>query len=337
MTENVRLTRSRRIAVAGFSGLVSCALLIISAPAGHAAPGGIESEGGATQTTAHSTSGADFALAVSPARLVIGQADIGTTQQITVTNKGTAPMPVVVQKRDFTATASGAMNYQESALYSASAWVSVEPSTFTIPSGQAQAVIATITAPAVTEPGDHQLAIAFIVPSGESSGNIKINRGIAVPVYITVPGEIDTSATISNLAAPGFAVGGPVTITASVHNIGTVHRDFRGAEPLVIDAAGSAAAFPDFTVSRGATRDVSTEWDPPWACVCTATVTFVNADGTVQSTSAQVIVFPLHIVGGVLLVLLLGFLAYRFWRQRYRISVITAATDLNRFGGRPDA
>jgi hypothetical protein len=158
-----------------------------------------------------------------------------------------------------------------------------------------------------------------------------------VPVYITVPGEIDTSATISNLAAPGFAVGGPVTITASVHNIGTVHRDFRGAEPLVIDAAGSPAAFPDFTVSRGATRDVSTEWDPPWACVCTATVTFVNADGTVQSTSAQVIVFPLHIVGGVLLVLLLGFLAYRFWRQRYRISVITAATDLNRFGGRPDA
>lgn len=310
--------------------------MTVAAPIGYASPGGADS-GSSTPTTTYSTTGSDFALAVNPARLVIGQADIGSTQQINVVNHGAEPMSVVVQKRDFTATTSGALNYQESALYSASAWVALEPATFTVPSGQAQTVTARITAPAITEPGDHQLAIAFIVPSGESSGNIKINRGIAVPVYITVPGEVDTSATISDLAAPGFALGGPVTVTASVHNVGTVHRDFRGAQPLLIDAAGSPAAFPDFTVSRGATRDISTEWDPPWACVCTATVTFVNADGAVQSASAQVIVFPLHIVGAVLLALLLGFLLVRYWRRRYRISVITTAADLNRFGGRPGA
>ena len=337
MTKEFHLVRPRRIAAAGFSFLLACALLPVSAPIGYAAPGGADSGTDSTPTTAYSTSASDFALAVNPARLVIGQADIGSTQQINVVNHGTAPMSVVVQKRDFTATPSGAMNYQESALYSASAWVSLEPATFTVPSGQAQTVTATITAPAVTEPGDHQLAVAFIVPSGETSGNIKINRGIAVPVYITVPGAVDTSATISDLAAPGFALGGPVTVTASVHNVGTVHRDFRGAQPLLIDAAGSPAAFPDFTVSRGATRDVSTEWDPPWACVCTATVTFVNADGAVQSASAQVIVFPLHIVGAVLLALLLGVLGVRYWRRRYRISVITAAADLNKFGGRPGA
>ena len=337
MTKKSHLVRPRRIAAAGLSVLLACACLTVSAPIGYASSGGTDSDTGSTPTTTYSTSGSDFALAVNPARLAIGQGDIGSTQQLTVVNHGTAPMSVVVQKRDFTATPSGAMNYQESALYSASAWVSLEPATFTVPSGRAQKVTATITAPAVTEPGDHQLAIAFIVPSGETSGNIKINRGIAVPVYITVPGTVDTSATISDLAAPGFALGGPVTVTASVHNVGTVHRDFRGAHPLLIEATGSPAAFPDFTVSRGATRVISTDWDPPWACVCTATVTFVNADGTVQAADVQVIVFPLHIVGGVLLVLVLGFLGVRYWRQRYRISVITTAADLNRIGGRPGA
>lgn len=271
-------------------------------------------------------SDAEFAIAINPVRLVIGQGDIGSTQKIDVVNHGSVPMVVNVQKREFLQATDGTLAYQDTATpYSAAGWITLEPENFTVPSGQAQSVMATITAPDVVEPGDHQLALAFVVPSGETTGNIKINRGIAVPVFITAPGAVDTSATLSGLSAPSFTVGGPVPITASVQNVGTVHRDFRAPASLVVDAAGSPLLFPDFTVTRGATRNVSTNWDPPLMCICHPSVTFVNADGSVQSATVRVIVFPLHFVGLILVVVAAGIFVLWFSRRRYRMSVELAA------------
>lgn len=342
-----RSLRPRRIAAAGCAILLAFSSLTITAPVGHAAPAAIARStvpavalaspgtdpnpgSGSSPSTSYSTSTSDFSMALNPARLVVGQADIGTVQKIDVINHGTTPMSVVVQKRDFLQAPDGSLSYQESAPYSASGWVSLEPTTFTVPSGQAQTVTATITAPAVTEPGDHQLAVAFIVPSQSGEGNIKINRGIALPVFITVPGPVDTTSTLSSLSAPGFSLGGAVTVTASVQNVGTVHRDFRAPTPLAITSGDDSTAFPDFTVTRDAVRDVSTTWDPPLMCICTPTVSFVNADGSVESAEVQVIVFPLHILGLVLLAVALVVLAVRLSRRRYRASVLRAAAAVNR-------
>jgi hypothetical protein len=196
--------------------------------------------------------------------------------------------------------------------------------------GTAQTVTATITVPAGPEPGDHQVALVFLVPAGKGAGNIKINRGIGTPVYITVPGPIDDSASLSNLSAKGFATRGPVRLTATMNNTGNVHRDFRGATPLKVSGAGTAAPFPDFTVMRGSMRDISTTWNPPLICVCNPTVSFVNAAGTVQSSSVRVIVFPLPLFGLIVGALLALGIVIRVTRRRYRASVIRAAVRLNR-------
>jgi len=269
-----------------------------------------------------------FSLSISPTRLVVGPADVAVTQQIQVVNGGNVPVPVTVSKRNFSGGSDGTLVFHEAAPYSASDWVTVGPASFELAPGATQVVTAAISVPSSPEPGDHQVALLFLVPAGKTNANIKINRGIATPVYITVAGPISDSASLSGLHAKGFAIGGPVTITAKVHDTGTVHRDFRGATPLKISAAGSAAAFPDFTVMRGSTRDISTTWNPPMICICHPRVSIVNADGKSQTMTIQVIVVPLPAIGiiaGGLVMLMIG-----LWlaRRQYRSSVRKAAVRL---------
>lgn len=278
----------------------------------------------------------EVSLTVTPTRLAIGQADLAVAQKIHVINQGSQALSVTVRKRDFTVGRSGAMVFQDQLSYSAADWLSLSPADFTVAPGAFQAVILTPRVPDNPEPGDHQIALIFMVPAGEGNGNIKINRAIGIPIYITAPGLVDDSAIITDLAAPGFAINGPVPITATVTNTGTVHRDFRADAPLQINAPGSPAAFPDFTVQRDSIRDISTTWDPPLMCICNPTVQFTNADGSVQSATVRVIVFPLHMVGvlvGVLLLLWLGMLAAR---RSYRASVRKAALAMSHPVGQGD-
>lgn len=266
-----------------------------------------------------------FSLAVSPTRLAFAQRDIGSTQQVTLINRGQEPLPVTVQKRNFTVASDGSLRYQKNAPYAASSWVSVNPKRVVIAPGKAEVVTATVQAPKVYEPGDHHMALVFVVPSTKSGNNIKINRGVGLPVYITAPGDVSDAVSLSGLAAPKFTRGGSVPITATVTNTGTVHHDFRKPAALTVTGAGTAEPFPDFTVPRGSVRDIATTWDPPLLCVCHPTVTMTSADGGVQSQSVRVVVFPWHLaaiaVGAVLLLLLV----IRTTRRRYQAQVTRAA------------
>jgi len=247
---------------------------------------------------------------------------------LTVVNRGQSPFHVVVTKRDFVPTADGSLQYQDGAPYGASSWVTVFPEQMDIAPGASQVVTAKVTAPATPDLGDHQVAILFMVPAGQTKENIKVNRGVAMPVFVTVPGPIDTSVTLDRLSAPGFARRGPVTVTATVHSTGTVHRDFRAPSPLTVEGAGSAAPFPDFTVSRGATRDISTQWDPPLLCVCDLTVKFANDGAAVQTSTVRVVVFPWDLLAILLAAGLLTLLTVRLARRHFRTQVTKAAALL---------
>jgi len=213
-----------------------------------------------TGTPTYKLKSTEFALMISLTRIVLGPADVGKTQEIQVVNRGQSPLTVTAQKRNFSAGLNGSLNYQDTAPYSASTWVTIAPTSFVIPSGGTQVVTASVAVPPAPDVGDHQVAIIFLVPAAQTTANVKINRGISIPMFVTVPGPTTDTTTLSGLAAPAFATGGPVHVTATVHNTGTVHRDFRAADPLTMTAAGSSSAFPDFTVMRGADRDIETAW-----------------------------------------------------------------------------
>lgn len=283
-----------------------------------------------TESVSYSPVPSPFSLTISPTRLTLGPGDIGKASKVLVVNRGEDPMSVTVEKENFTGGLDGSLQFQKNSPFSASDWVTVAPASFTVNPGSTQVVTATVKMPSGPEPGDHQVAIVFLVPAGRTPGNIKINRGVGAPVYITVPGPTSQTTLLRDFTAPGFVMSGPVTITATVQDVGTVHRDFRSKTGLTIHTAGSTAVFPDFTVLRGSTRDISTTWDPPLICVCHPSVSFTNADGSIQSATVRVIVFPLYQLGIVLVVLALVVLGALWWRRRYRANVASAAAKLPR-------
>lgn len=288
-----------------------------------------------SQTTTYDTVPEKFSLTVSPTRLVIGPDDAGQQHTIQVVNRGESPLHVDVQIQSFVGGIGGSLTFQDDAPYSAANWVAIEPASFDLQPGTSQDVTASILVPPNPDLGDHQVALVFLVPAGETAANIKINRGVATPVYITVPGATDDSVEVSDLAAPGFSAGGPVEVTASVQNVGTVHRDFRGDTALPI-TGGDGGAFPDFTVARGGDRDISAQWQPPLFCICDLTVSIANAAGTSTTKTVRVVVFPVipvvSVVGGLAVVALL----LVFARGQYRKGVRQAAAELRASAGSGD-
>jgi hypothetical protein len=270
-----------------------------------------------------------FGLGLSPTRLVVPAGQISSDQIFTVSNQGSESVNIVVETEGFTARTDGGLEYQVDAPYSAANWIAVSPAQFSVPAGTRRAVTVHITVPAAPEPGDHQAALMFIVPSGKTSGNISIDRGIAAPVYITVPGPVISTASVIGLSAPGFALRGPVTIKAAIRSTGTVHRDFRATNQLFAQVNGDSVAFSDFTVPRGTVRDISTAWTPPVMCVCHIKLSVANTDGSVSTRSVRIIVFPLHLLGYVIGASLLLVLSWWLLRRHYRGQIAVAAAALD--------
>lgn len=290
--------------------LAACALLSVPAAAA-----GQPSE--PPTSTSYPTRPAEFSLAVSPTRLEVDRPGTATTREMLVVNRGEAPLDIVAEKRDFTGGRDGSLVFRDSVPYSASSWVGLSPTRFHLEPGIGRTVTVRIVVPPDPEPGDHQVALVFLVPAtAANDANVRINRAVATPVYVTVPGPVDDSANVTGLEAPGFVMSGPVELTAQVRSTGTVHRDFRGTGRLTADAAGSPVSFPDFTVARGATRDVATTWEPPWLCVCHPTISLTAADGTVHTASVAVVVFPVHWLIVLVAVVLLVFFVVRRGRRR---------------------
>jgi hypothetical protein len=278
----------------------------------------------------------DFGLMVSPTRLVVAPGQVNDEQFFRVDNKGGAPLDVEVNKRDFVASTTGTMELQADAPYSASNWVTATPARFHLEPGAATQISVRIAVPTNPETGDHQVALVFIVPaSNDGTTNIRVNRGIGVPVFVTVPGAVDDSAEIAALSAPRFVLSGPVTFAATLRDTGTVHRDFRGdGGRLTIDVDGRQVEFPDFTVVRGSSRDITAEWtDTPLWCFCQATVAIPRADGTTQQATVKVMILPLHLMAIGLAALLVLLLGGRFLRRRYRSQVEAAAAALHSSDG----
>jgi hypothetical protein len=251
-----------------------------------------------------------------------------TTYKFVVTNGGRTPFTVTVDKADFTANEKGALNFQPDAPYAAADWVQVTPTHFRMAAGTTRNVTFRISPPPQAEPGDHQLALIFKVPAGDNSANIRINRGIAAPVFIAVPGSVNRSVEVTSLRAPGFVLHGPVNLTSKIRDLGTVHRDFRGRGRLRAEVGGGSVTFPDFTVLRGSTREITARWNPPLMCVCHATVSVPGSGGTPSAATVRIIVFPVHLVATVLGALLALLLLSWFVRRRFRTKVRAAASAL---------
>ncbi|MEU4404238.1 hypothetical protein AB0F88_06925 [Streptosporangium sp. NPDC023963] len=245
----------------------------------------------------------DFSLTVSPARLVVGPEEIDVPQSFQVVNRGRSAVDMVVDKASFRVGGTGEMVFERDAPRSAAGWLRVTPADFRLAPGAERRVTVRIDPPPRPESGGYQVALLFAVPAGAGGGDIKLDRVIGTPIYLTVPGPIDTSVNVGDLTTPsGFTTGGPIDFTATVDNVGTVHRDFLAPRSLKVGVNGYDVPFPDFTLPRGAGRSVTARWaDPPFMCVCRATVSVSGSGGT-SRRSLTLVIFPLHFLGALIAV-----------------------------------
>jgi hypothetical protein len=263
-----------------------------------------------------------LAMLVSPTRLTVASGQLTRTQRLQIQNRGSVPLDVSTKVEALTQRSNGS-SLPQNAPWSATSWLTVTPDHFLVKPGHRQWVQVRIQLPARPEPGDHDLALIFMVPPRPGHGNIHIAEGIGVPVLITVPGQVTDDVSVTGLHLPGFSAGGAVPLTATVHEAGNVHHSFRGTGHQLEARSGSATVmFPPVTVLRESTVTMHTQWDhPPALCVCHVAVT-VTSDGHVSEATATVVIFPVVPVSstvGAILVLLAAFLLVRRHHRR-RVS-----------------
>jgi hypothetical protein len=261
---------------------------------------------------------ARFSLTVSPSRLVVPADQITRPRQLVLTNRGRSPLDVVARMATITAGPDGRLVLQLTAATPAVQWMTVVPDHFRLAAGRSQRVRLAITVPAGADPGERELVAIFSVPAPKGAG-IGVSGAVGATVYVTAPGPVVDSVEISGLRAPGFAVGGPLVISATVRNAGTVHRDLVGGDRLQLRAAGATLPFADFTVLRGSSRRVGLRWsDPPLWCICRLSVAVNNPGGASQMT-ATVVILPLPLMGaGAAGGVALGGAGWLAWRRARR-------------------
>ena len=265
--------------------------------------------------------GARFSLTVSPGRVVIPQ---GATHQETsfeVSNSGSENLDLVVATSELMQRPDGSVIFNRATPGSAASWVVATPRTFSLGPGQSQVVKVTIDIPAQPDPGDHQVGLTFLVPIKGSGGTVNINRGIGTELLIAVPGPIVHRVLLPSLTAPWFSDGGPVPLTLTVSNQGTVHEDYYAPNGVLGSANAGQVAFPDFSVLRQTTRTVEGQWvNPPLLCWCAVRAYGDNGNGTTVAVSTRVLVFPFRLLIGMIVAMVGLYLARSEMRNRRRAA-----------------
>jgi hypothetical protein len=272
-------------------------------------------------------------MLVSPPVLIIKASQVTKVQRLEIENRGSIRLDVHIRLEGLAQRANGSSLLEPYAPYSAVNWVTVAPSHLQVSPGTRRYVSVRFQLPRHPEPGDHHVAIIFMTPPQPGRGNIHIAGGIGVPTIITVPGSAADHVSVTSLVSPGFAISGPIVLTATVRESGTIHHSFTGPHGRLIARSGGAIImWPPITVLRDSTVNLVTRWmNPPFICICHITTTVVS-DGHRSVAAATVVIFPLVqlLAGiGVLVALVLAFLLAR----RYRRGRLTAAFEAGRQRG----
>ena len=273
--------------------------------------------------------GAQFSITVSPGRVVIPPSPSHQETSFEVSDTGGEDLDVTVATGELTQRPDGGVVFSGASRGSAASWVTPSPRAFSLKPGGSQTVQVVIDIPANPEPGDHQVGLTFLVPVKGSGGTVNINRGIGTQLLIAVPGPVVHHVELSALAGPRFSDGGPVPLTLTVSNRGTVHEDYYQPNGVRGAASAGKVSISDFSVLRQVTRTVRGEWtNPPLLCWCTVRAYADDGTGATVAVSTRIFVFPFRLVLGLVVAMVGLYLARSELRNRGAARKVAAAAAL---------
>jgi P pilus assembly chaperone PapD len=208
---------------------------------------------------------AQTSVEVSPLRIELQSAPGGsTTQAITLSNTGNAPVRVRATLSDWDLSRTGSPEFLDASdsRYSASAWIRIAPPEQVIDAGKEATVRFTLTIPANADPAGYRSSILFeFHPAGNAS--VARGRGIAVVsrigtlIYANV-GQPPAAVDLTDLQTRALPEQ-PVQIVAVLKN--TSRRTVRTKGTLTVydqsGAAVSQSSVPDVPVLPESEREVA--------------------------------------------------------------------------------
>ena len=115
--------------------------------------------------------------------------------------------------------------------YSASSWIGVSPSTFTIPPHEKQILNYYMQIPRDAAPGGHYAAVIFnpANATGVEGTGASVETQLGTLFYISINGQINEFSKITRFFANTFQEYGPVKIQTQIKNLGDLHIKPTGA------------------------------------------------------------------------------------------------------------
>lgn len=251
-----------------------------------------------------------------------------TEGTLKVVNSSNTPLTFKAQVRDFVVEDSiGSPHILPdntlSKKYSASAWISVEPSTFTIEPGKTQKLSYFMQIPADARPGGHYAAVVYEPqePIGIQGTGTGVETHVATLFYVRVNGTIVENATVKKFAAEkSFAEYGPATIKTQIINYSDSHIRPQGSVSVknVLGQTVYTEKLEEHNIFPEATRDFTTVLGKklmfgPYTAELKATYG-TNNNLTLFATTGFFIL-PWKIVSVVLLAIIVVILLFIFWKK----------------------
>jgi len=159
-------------------------------------------------------------------------------------------VPVRIEAVDFCVPRDGGLSFHEpgTAKYSASRWIKVSETSFSLKPGESKKIACEISAP-WTANGEYYSAImATLGPRQAAQKGLTVQCRIASGVFVTVPGRMypkKARVVECGAAAPSAGAEKPeLTVTATIANAGRVLFDAEGEVKIRDEAGRLWAKFP---------------------------------------------------------------------------------------------
>ncbi len=109
--------------------------------------------------------------------------------------------------------------------YSASSWIGVSPSRFTVGPHQIQVINYYLQVPNDARPGGHYAALVYapVTEKGVDNSGATVNSQIGTLFSVTLDGPITEKGLVTRLYTPFLQEFGPVAISTQIKNLGDEH------------------------------------------------------------------------------------------------------------------
>jgi hypothetical protein len=144
--------------------------------------------------------------------------------------------------------------------YSASSWIGVSPSTFTLRPREKQVITYYVQTPPSARPGGHYAALVYtpVVNQGTDKTGGVVSAQIGSLFYIRINGPITESAEVTKFTTNSFQEYGPVKLLTQIKNLGDLHIRPQGQIKLTGLFGTTTQKITEANIFPETVRDVET-------------------------------------------------------------------------------